>query len=338
VVSTLTRSRIFLVLSVVLFGVASAATAVVLSPDGLVRARSDTWGPPRSERSQPDDEPLPIVGYRAGLSGELCGIERRVRGGDPIRRELPECHAFQAPEVVRIGGRTLVVWERADSQVAVSVLGEDDLGLGPTLHLWRPRSAAGYLLPRTAVVAGDDRLAIRYSRGQVVTVGSNLSPWPGGVFEVWSARIGPRGLVLGLGIFGLLSLYFAFAGWTLTLPLRLRREKRDGRCLEIEVPERGSSVVIDGRAFEIDLDRAWFYGLAREAIAGSYVTLVLGRAERSSEGAAYRDRDRLRPWQVWAGGFDEAMRLAKGMRTRALALAIATSSVLVLALDAYLVW
>lgn len=52
----------------------------------------------------------------------------------------------------------------------------------------------------------------------------------------------------------------------------------------------------------------------------------------------YRDRERLRPSQAWPGTLDEALARARALRAGTLALAIAATAVLLLGLDAHLLW
>jgi hypothetical protein len=327
-VTQLARNRVLLVLSLCLFGLAVGVTAAVLRPDGAVRARDAGWGAGGAPAGGD------IVGYPADPVGGECGLAQLAGEELVHRRTLPGCHAYQPPAVADLEGRTVVVWEHADRDIAVSTL-RSDLSVERTLRLPRPRSAAGVLLPRIGVGAAGDRVAIRYRQGQVVSVGSDLSAWPGGALEVASALIGPRGGVLVGGVLSLIALYFLVAGWTLTLPGRLRRRERQGRCLTICLPERGASVLLEGRAVSVEFERAWFFGLDRAELGGALVTLVLteGRA-----GDAYRHHHRLRARQVWAGTFADALERARALRAGTLALAFLVSSVLLLGLDAFLVW
>lgn len=325
VVTLLVRNRLLLFGSLALLGAAIGVTAHILSPDGLVRARHPAWGP---GGAAPVGE---VAGLPSDRFGRECGLEAHGR-----RRALPGCHAYQAPAIVRVGDRTMVVWEQHDESVAVSELGPD-LSLDRTVRFERPRTERGVLLPRTGVGVHADRLAIRYYRGQVITVGADLAVWPGGALEVASARIGPRGGILAGGVLGLLALYFGVAGWTLGLPSLLRRRAREGRCLSVRVPERGSTIVLDGHAVELDLDRTWVFGMDRSELPGREVTLVLPSEQRSSA-QGYRARDRLAPLQAWPGKLDEALARAKALRDGTVALAVGATAVLLLGLDAYLIW
>lgn len=326
VVTLLVRNRLLLLASLSVLGTAAAITVDVLRPDGPVRARHGAWGPRGAL------EGTEVVGYASDRFGGECGL---ARVGDGARRALPGCHAYLAPEVVRLAERTVVVWERADHEIAVSTIAPD-LSIEHTVSLPRPRTQSGTLLPRTDVAMAEDRLAIRYLRGQVVTVGADLVPWPGGALEVASARLGPRGGVLVLGALGLVLLYFMAAGWALALPQTLARKKRQGRCVEVTFPDRGSQVVVDGRAIDIELGRADFFGISRDDLGGADVTLVLDGPGAS--GDAYRALDRMRPAQVWVGHHANAMAHAKAVRAGAIALAAMIASILLFALDAYLVW
>ncbi len=326
VVTPLARSRIFLFSSLVLLGVAFGVTAATLQPDGLVRARMAGWGP-RGRASSGE-----IVGYAADRAGGRCGVER----SDGTSIELPRCHAYQAPEVVRVGSHMIVVWEEADRSVAVSAL-SPDLVLGRTVRLPRPETAAGVLLPRTGVAVEKGTVAIRYHRGRVVTVGPDLAPWPGGMWEVASARLGPRGGVLLGGLLGLLAFYFIAAGWRLFLPRSLERRRREGRCIELTLPERGCSLVVGGRAFELDVSNTWFFGVDASDRRRRDVTLVLREPLLGSQGGAYREHDRLRPLQIWAGRFEDVLARARAIRADTVAIAALATAVLLLALDGYLV-
>lgn len=322
--SLLARNRVLLLLSLALLGAAATVTAHLLMPDGLVRARQPGWGPSGAPQAEG------VEGYESDRLGGECGLEQ---GG--ARRSLPGCHAYQAPEIVRVGDRTVVVWEEHDRTVAVSAL-RPDLSLESTVRFPRPRTERGVLLPRTGVGVHAERLAVRYHRGEVITLGPDLGAWPGGALEVASARIGPRAGILTGGVLGMLALYFLAAGWTLRLPSLLARRAREGRCLTVRMPERGSTVVIDGRAVELDLERAWAFGVEPGELAGREVTLVLPAARPAPHG--YRDRERLRPSQAWPGTLDEALARARALRAGTLALAIAATAVLLLGLDAHLLW
>jgi hypothetical protein len=318
-VSLLLRNRILLLGSVILLNAAIALTMSVLRPDGLVRARELDWGP----LAKP--APSPIAGYASDREGGECGVSF----GEG-RAPLPGCHAYLAPEVVRLAGRTLVVWEHRGANVSVSEVGPD-LGVIDTIHLPRPRTRNGVLLPRTGVGVDGERIAIRYQGGDVVTVGADLRPWPGGAPEVASARLGARGVLLIGGALLLLTLYFMAAGWALALPTGLARRQRDGGCVEVDLSERGSSAVLDGQAIDLDLERAAIFGAGSER-----VTLVLDA--RAAHGNAYRELGRLSPVQVWSGTFADAMIRARAIRTGAVAVGVFSASLLTLAFDAYLVW
>jgi hypothetical protein len=322
-----TRHRLFLVASLALLGAAVAVTASVLRPDGLIRAR----GEHALERAVSAGSSHGLRGYASDRFGSECGVE----DAHGRRRTLPDCHGYQAPNVVAIGERTFVVWERAEREVAISTLGAD-LALGDTLVLARPSTPAGTLLPRTGVDVDRDRLAIRYLTGQIVTVSADLSPWPGGMIEVASARLGPRGTLLSGGALGLLLLYLLGAGWALFLPSWLERKRRAGRCVEVTFPEKGSSIVLDGRAIEVETDRADFFGISRGELGGEPVTLVLDA--KGAPGDAYRTLERLRPAQVFRGHLATAMAHARAVRAGAFAALAAIASVLLFALDAYLLW
>lgn len=327
VVTLLLRNRLLLLASILLFCTAGALTFDVLHPEGLVRARERDWGP---------DRPPPrgaIAGYASDRRGSECGLVRRAQSEIVEQRAIAGCHAYLAPEVVELAGRTIAIWEHAGGEVAVGEV-RPDLSVGKTVRLARPRSPGGALMPRTDVALDGERIAIRYLTADVVTIGADLGPWPGGVLEVASARLGARGTVLVGGALLLMTLYFMAAGWALSAPSSLRRRQRGGFCVEAELPERGSAVVIDGDAIEADLERAAFFGVDPNG-AGSRVTFVLDEMVR---GGAYRSLGRIRPLQVWIGGFVEALEHAQALRTGALAIAIFAASALLLALDAYLVW
>ena len=65
-------------------------------------------------------------GFPADRSGGACGV-RHIRVGMGGRRTLGSrtirgCHSYQAPQVVEIAGRVLVVWEHEDRHVATAVV------------------------------------------------------------------------------------------------------------------------------------------------------------------------------------------------------------------------
>lgn len=323
----LRRNRLLLIASLALLGATLGLTFTLLRPDGLVRARTDAWGPRGLLRVDG------VEGYPSDRFGAPCGVREWVDG--QLREvPLPECTSYVAPAVLVVGQRVLAVWEYADHEIAIGAL-DRDLQVEELITLVRPRTAAGTLLPRVDVRSDGEELAIWYHDGRVVTVDGALGTWPGGAQQVAAARLGPRGSVMGLGILALLLFYLLAAGWTLSLPDRLRRRFREGRTLEVTLPARGSTAVVGGQAVELELRSATFFGATWGQLAGATATLVLRRS--LARGDAYRTRDAVEVEQVWPGPFHEAWMRARAMRAGAVAAAIGALAVLLLALDAYLV-
>lgn len=326
--SQLRENRLLLLAALLLLGTAVGILAAALTPRGSVRARSTSWGP---SDVRPSDR---IEGYGADRSGGECGLRRLADGAT---RSLRGCHAYTAPAVVEVGDRTIAVWEHENGDIAVSAVHED-LSLGDTELAPRPRTARGTLLPRERVRADAERLAVWYAGDRVVSFGvasfGALSAWPGGPLEVAGVRLGPRAFVLLFGTVALIAFYLAALGWTLGLPGRLAAHRRRGRLIEATLPEKGRSIVLEGRPFELDLSGAWAFGGRVAHLAGRRVTLVLPESRRL--GDAYRRRGRLPVTQIWVGGLSDAMAHARAVRTGTAAVAVMATAILLLGLDAYL--
>ncbi|HJL15926.1 MAG TPA: hypothetical protein RMH99_09730 [Sandaracinaceae bacterium LLY-WYZ-13_1] len=341
--SPLRQSRLLLVAALALLGTAVGLLAGLLAPHGTIPAHDRGWGPTGTPRS------AAVVGVPADRRGGECALRRTLDG---VETPLRGCRAYQAPAVLLVGEgearRTVVVWEHADRDLAVSTLDPGTLEVGGTRFVPRPRTSSGTLLPRTAVRAADARLAIWYRGGQVVSLGlddaGRLTTWPGGASEVADAHFGPGAFVALFAAVALLAFYFALAGGALRLPGRLARAARAGRCRPVEMPGAGTTVVLDGQPLELDLSRARVIGpglrpraRARRlaALAGRTVTLVLPALARG--GDAYRRRDRLQVAELWPGDPAEALARSRALRAVAVAVGVAAAAALVLGLDVYLV-
>ena len=110
----LRRTRLLLLLALALLGAVVGITLAILRPAGTVRARAASWGP------EGFDDATEIEGYAADRRGGRCGLVRRQGGVEILRLPLPDCRAYQAPAVVRMGERTVAVWEHRDGEVAIS--------------------------------------------------------------------------------------------------------------------------------------------------------------------------------------------------------------------------
>lgn len=325
--SQLRSNRIFLVVALLLLGIAGGIMAVALHPEGTLQARSQTWGPQLARPS------TTIEGYAADRQGGACGLRRRADGAT---RALPRCHSYVAPEVVTLGSRTLAVWETG-GEIAVSRLDEKDLSLGETIYVPRPQTELGALLPRTRVNADLNRLAVWYgSRVLSVGVGGSeiLAPWSGGALEVAGVRLGSRVFVLLFAAVALLAFYLTALSWTFGLPKRLAAQWRSGHVMTATLPERGRSIVVEGQPWVLDLSQAWTFGGCLARLAGRRVTLVLS-SPLCSRGS-YRQRGRLRVAQVWLGRPHEALAQARALRTGTAAFAVLSTAILLFGLDAYL--
>lgn len=321
----LRRNRLLLIASLLLLGGALGLTLGLLEPDGTILAPDVMAG------ATGDDAGL--RGYGADRFGGTCGIEGDV-GDERLRVPLPECTSYQAPEIVRFEGRDVAVWELADDSIAVGTL-DGRLHVEEVRTVPRPRASYGALLPRTSVEVDGERLFIRYRGSLLLVLGQDLEPWPGGPVEVAAARLGTRGPALLGGVFGLFLLCLLGAGWTLLLPWQLAREHAAGRTLEARLAERGTSVLVDGQPLELELSSAQIMSGRLTQLGGRIVTLVLDR--HAAPGASYRELARASVRQLWAGDLHEAALAARGLRTGAAAMAIASLAALLLALDAYVV-